>query len=105
MTDYSYSDSSIEAGKKIFNGSCGACHSVRTDLTGPALAGVEQRWSSKKKLYQFITDPFPFFRNDKYVKDLVKKYGGLLTPAFKLSYKEFQCILDYIKSEEKKVVS
>lgn len=97
----SFSDSSITAGRKLFE-NCKGCHSINNAVVGPALGGVQMRWSSNKKLYQFMINPFPFFRNDKYVKDLVKKYDGLLTPAFKLSYKEFECILDFIKSEEKK---
>jgi len=94
------SDSSIAAGKVLFR-NCESCHSVFKDITGPALAGVEKRWSTKEKLYQFMVNPFPFFQSDKYVKSLLKKYG-VVTPAYALSRKEFQCILDYIAFEEKR---
>lgn len=45
-----------EAGKELFTNNCASCHNKNmvSDMTGPALAGVEERWASKKDLYSWI---------------------------------------------------
>ena len=47
-----------EAGKDLFLNNCASCHnkSMTADMTGPALAGVEERWSAfpRKDLYSWI---------------------------------------------------
>ncbi len=45
-----------EAGKELFLNNCASCHNKNmvADMTGPALAGVEERWTSKKDLYAWI---------------------------------------------------
>ena len=41
-------------GAAIFQQNCASCHAVNKKLTGPALAGVEDRWSDKAKLHAWI---------------------------------------------------
>ncbi|MDX1910887.1 MAG: c-type cytochrome [Saprospiraceae bacterium] len=47
-----------EAGKELFVANCASCHNknMKDDLTGPALAGTEERWSAypRKDLYAWI---------------------------------------------------
>lgn len=47
-------------GEKLFTNSCAACHdrSMRQDMTGPSLAGVEERWSDypTEDLYEYVRD-------------------------------------------------
>ena len=47
-----------EAGKELFSGNCASCHAkdMKTASTGPALAGLEDRWSTfpRKDLYSWI---------------------------------------------------
>src|SRR5688572_14846804 len=54
----SRAEPSIETGKTIFSNQCASCHNknMKDDLTGPALAGVEDRWSAygKDELYNWI---------------------------------------------------
>jgi len=40
-----YADPPVNEGKVIFNSRCASCHNVNKILTGPALAGVDQRYS------------------------------------------------------------
>ena len=51
-------DSLEMMGKKLFVNNCAACHNrnMKDALTGPALSGVEARWSEypKNDLYRFI---------------------------------------------------
>ncbi len=46
------SEKLIAQGKQVFLENCASCHKVNNDLTGPALAGVQYRWS-KKWLFRF----------------------------------------------------
>jgi len=47
-----------EAGKELFSANCASCHAkdMKTASTGPALSGVEERWSAfpRKDLYSWI---------------------------------------------------
>ncbi|MCS6927932.1 MAG: c-type cytochrome [Saprospiraceae bacterium] len=48
----------VEEGKSLFMANCASCHSrdMKTNLTGPALAGVEERWAAypRQDLYKWI---------------------------------------------------
>ncbi|HNM24660.1 MAG TPA: c-type cytochrome, partial [Saprospiraceae bacterium] len=48
----------LEEGKSLFSANCAACHNknMKDDMTGPALGGVEDRWSAypRKDLYSWI---------------------------------------------------
>lgn len=52
----SVSDSFAQDGKQLFVSKCQACHSgdMKTNSTGPALGGVEDRWQDKEKLHEWI---------------------------------------------------
>lgn len=41
-------------GKALFNAKCASCHALDRILTGPALAGVEDRWEDRNKLKDWI---------------------------------------------------
>jgi cytochrome c2 len=47
-----------EAGKELFTANCASCHAkdMKTNMTGPALGGVEERWAAypRKDLYAWI---------------------------------------------------
>ena len=51
-------EADIEAGKTLFRNQCAACHNkdMKSDLTGPALGGAEERWAAfpKEDLYSWI---------------------------------------------------
>lgn len=48
----------LDAGKTLFIGQCGTCHArnMIDDLTGPALGGIQERWSEfpEEDLYRWI---------------------------------------------------
>ena len=60
-------------GKALFQTNCASCHAVGKKLTGPALAGVEERgpWSDRKKLYAWIHNPAGFAKTDAYAANLL----------------------------------
>lgn len=89
-------------GKELFR-KCMSCHSLFYDLTGPALANVENRgpWTDRKKLYEYIRAPWEFMAKDKYTSNLRARYGSVMT-GFGMTNYEIDAILDYIKNESKR---
>nr|WP_205195217.1 c-type cytochrome [Chitinophaga sp. Cy-1792] len=92
------------AGKALFQQNCASCHNVHKRVTGPALAGVEGRWSDKKLLHQWIHNSASVLASgDKYANDLFNEYNKTAMTAFPaLSDAEIDDILAYIKVEETK---
>lgn len=88
-------------GQALFSQNCASCHAINKDLTGPALAGVEQRWGGdRKKLHAWIHNNQAFLKTgDKYANELYLKYNKTQMNLFpNLADKEIDAILDYIKS-------
>lgn len=87
-------------GQALFSANCASCHAVHKDLTGPALAGVEERWSNKKDLHAWIRNNQAFLKTgDKYANELYLKYNKTQMNLFpNLTDPEIDAILAYIKS-------
>ena len=87
-------------GKALFSQNCASCHAVHKDLTGPALAGVEQRWSKKEDLHAWIRNSQAFLKTgDKYATELYLKYNKTQMNAFpSLADEEIDAILAYVKT-------
>ncbi|HTE08953.1 MAG TPA: cytochrome c, partial [Flavitalea sp.] len=87
-------------GAVIFQQNCASCHAVNKDLTGPKLAGVEERgpWSDRKKVYDWVHNPARFMQSDPYTQGLKASHGNVMMTAFpQLSDKEIDAILAYVK--------
>lgn len=92
-------------GKALFQANCASCHAVGKKLTGPALAGVEERgpWSDRKKLYAWIKNPAGFAKADAYAANLIKEYNGVLMTGFPgLAEAEIDAIVTYVNTEASK---
>ncbi|MBN8719255.1 MAG: c-type cytochrome [Sediminibacterium magnilacihabitans] len=90
---------SAQDGKTVFNTNCASCHAVNKKLTGPALAGVEDRWSDRKKIHAWVHNPAGFAQTDAYAANLMKEYSPTVMTGFpNLSEKEIDAVLDYIKT-------
>ena len=89
-------------GKALFSQNCASCHAVDKKLTGPALKGVEDRWSgNRKNLHAWIKNSGSYLKTgDKYTNDLFKEYNGVSMTAFDgaLDDKQIDAILDYVKN-------
>ncbi|WPQ64036.1 c-type cytochrome [Chitinophaga sancti] len=90
-------------GKALFKDNCASCHNVQKKLTGPALAGVEGRWSDKKLLHQWIHNSASVLASgDQYANALYKEYN-IAMPAFpSFSDADIDDILAFIAQEEAK---
>ncbi|MBO9153123.1 c-type cytochrome [Chitinophaga sp. GCM10012297] len=92
------------AGKALFQQNCASCHNVHKKLTGPALAGVEDRWADKKLLHSWIRNSAAVLKTgDKYANDLFNQYNKLPMTAFPaLTDANIDDILAYIGAEAAK---
>jgi hypothetical protein len=87
-------------GKSLFSQNCASCHAVNKKLTGPALAGVEDRWPDKKNLYAWIKNNQAFLKTgDAYANKLYIEYNKTAMNLFpSLADKDIDAILAYIKT-------
>lgn len=87
-------------GKALFQANCASCHALNKKLTGPALAGFEERgpWSDRKKLYAWVRNPAGFGKTDAYAGGLIKEYGVLMTAFPQLADGEIDAIAAYINT-------
>lgn len=92
---------SAQNGQALFSQNCASCHAVKKTLTGPALAGVEERWGGdRKKLHAWVHNSQAFLKTgDKYANELYLKFNKTAMPAFPgLADKDIDAILDYVKT-------
>ncbi|WP_207497276.1 c-type cytochrome [Aridibaculum aurantiacum] len=86
-------------GQALFSSNCASCHAVHKDLTGPKLAGVEERWGNQENLYKWIKNSSAYLKTgDQYAVSLWEKWNRTNMPAFNLSDEEIGAILTYINS-------
>jgi cytochrome c551/c552 len=91
-----------EDGKAIFTTRCAGCHNVNKILTGPALAGVDQR-RSIDWIVNFVQSSQTVIKNgDKDAVALFEKFNKIPMPDHKdLSADNIKSIVEYIKAEAK----
>jgi len=87
-------------GKTLFQTNCAACHAVHKKLTGPALAGVEDRWPDKAKLHAWVKNSAAFLKTgDAYANNLYNEYNKTAMNLFpNFADKDIDAILAYIKT-------
>lgn len=90
-------------GKALFKTYCASCHNrnMKDDMTGPALAGVEDRWKDypKEDLYEWIRNSQRLVQEEhpKAVKLYNEWNKTIMSPFSKLADKDIEAILFYIK--------
>jgi mono/diheme cytochrome c family protein len=95
-------DPPTDEGKYIFTARCAACHNINRAMTGPALAGVDQRrpfdW-----IINFIHSSQSVVRSgDAYAVALFEKFNKVAMPDHPdLTTDNIKNIVEYIKSESK----
>ena len=90
-------------GKALFMARCASCHNIHKDLTGPALAGVEQR-RSLDWIVSFVQSPQSIIQSgDKDAVALYEKFNKLTMPDHPdLNADAIKNIVSYITEEGKK---
>jgi cytochrome c2 len=86
-------------GKKLFYSKCASCHMVNKEMTGPALKGVETRWTDSALLYAFIRNSQKVIDSNAYAKKLWLQYNQTQMPPHEdLQDADIRKILDYVNS-------
>lgn len=93
----------LDQGMQLFKNNCASCHAknMKAKMTGPALAGVEERWENdNERLYAWIRNSQAFLATgDEYANNLYQEYGGSVMTAFpNLTDAEIANILAYINA-------
>ncbi|SHF54033.1 Cytochrome c2 [Arenibacter palladensis] len=83
-------------GKQLFNQNCAACHALNKKMTGPALAGVTEKYD-KEWLYQWIKNsPAMIKAGDADALKIYNEYNqAAMTPFPLLSNQDIDDILAY----------
>lgn len=90
----------VEEGKKIFTTRCASCHNVNKVVTGPALAGVDQR-RSMDWIISFVSSSQSMIKKgDKDAVALFQKFNKIPMPDHAdLTPDNIKNIVEYIKTE------
>lgn len=89
-------------GKTIFMSRCASCHNINKTLTGPALAGVDERRSIDWITNFIHSSQSMVKKGDKDAVALFEKFNKIPMPDHQdLSAEEIKNIVTYIKSESK----
>ncbi len=87
-------------GKALFQQNCASCHAVHKDLTGPKLAGIEERVPDQKLLYAWIrNNQAVLATGNKYFTDLYAAWNKTAMNLFpNLTDEEIGAMITYINS-------
>lgn len=91
---------SPDEGKAIFMARCASCHNVNKPLTGPALAGIEER-RTMDWIVSFVHSSQKLIQTgDEYAVALFHKYNKVPMPDHAdLTPDNIKSVLEYIKKE------
>jgi mono/diheme cytochrome c family protein len=90
----------VEEGKTIFAARCAACHNVNKVLTGPALAGVDQRRSLEWIVNFVHSSQTVIKKGDKDAVALFNQFNHIQMPDHPdLTADNIKNIVEYIKTE------
>lgn len=86
-------------GKALFNANCASCHKMDKDLTGPALMGVTDRWSSKDLLKTWIKNwPAAVATGDPYAVKMKDWSPAAMNLFPNLSDAELDALVTYVET-------
>lgn len=99
MAAHSFAIPPVDEGKRIFTSRCAACHNVNKTMTGPALAGVEDR-RSIEWIINFVQSSQTVVKSgDKDAVALFEKFNKIPMPDHKdLSATDIKNIMQYVKA-------
>jgi len=90
----------VEEGKTIFTSRCAGCHNIHKVLTGPALAGVDQRHTIDWIVNFVHSSQTVIKKGDPAAVALFKKFNNIQMPDHPdLSAENIKNVVEYIKTE------
>jgi len=87
----------VEAGKKIFEEKCTACHRPDQKFIGPAPAGITQR-RSPEWIMNMILNPEEMVQKDPIAKQLLIEANGAPMANQNLTEEEARKVLEYFRT-------
>ena len=89
-------DEAIQAGKKLFNANCAACHKLNKRAVGPALKGVSAKYD-REWLYSWIKNSTAMVKSgDAQAVAIYEEYNGSVMTSFpQLSTTDIDNIIAY----------
>ena len=95
-------DPPVKDGKTIFISRCASCHNINKIMTGPALAGVDERRSIDWIINFIHSSQTMVKKGDKDAVALFDKFNKVPMPDHPdLTEENIKSIVEYIKSESK----
>lgn len=96
-----YAQPSVDAGKTTFRNYCASCHAkdMKTKATGPALAGVQERWAEypQEDLYSWIRNSQGLIKaGHPMANQLWNEYKSVMTAFPNLTDDDIASVLLYI---------
>lgn len=93
---FAQDDAAIQAGKKLFNANCAACHKLNKRAVGPALKGVSAKYD-KEWLYSWIKNSTAMVKSgDAQAVAIYEEYNGSVMTSFpQLSTTDIDNIIAY----------
>lgn len=87
----------FEHGRKLFKANCNACHLVDRKMTGPDLAGINEK-REKEWLYKWIRNNFELRKSgDAIANEIFNDWNGAVMTAFpQLTDEDIDAILLYV---------
>ena len=89
-------DAAVQAGKKLFNANCAACHKLNKRAVGPALQGVSAKYD-REWLYSWIKNSTAMVKSgDAQAVAIYEEYNGSVMTSFpQLSNEDIDNIIAY----------
>lgn len=94
-----------QKGKDLFKNNCAACHNrdMKSNLTGPALGGVQERWAAypRSDLYQWVRNSQALIdAGHPRAQELWDKWKPvIMTPSSTLKDEDIEAILAYVEAQ------
>ncbi|WP_373553096.1 cytochrome c [Haliscomenobacter sp.] len=94
-----------QKGKDLFKNNCASCHNrdMQSNLTGPALGGVQERWAAypRTDLYQWIRNSQALIdAGHPRAQELWNKWKPvIMTPSSSLKDEDIDAILTYVEEQ------
>lgn len=92
----------VPEGKKLFMANCASCHNgdMKSDMTGPALGGVQSQWTDQSKLHEWISNNIKLTASGYEKAVEVSKLKPSVMPPFpNLNDKQISDILAFIDAK------
>jgi mono/diheme cytochrome c family protein len=87
-------------GKVLFSQKCASCHAPNKQLIGPALAGADERWPDKTKLYAWVHNSAAVVKSGyPRAVEVYNQFNKIQMTAFpELTEKDIDAILVYVNT-------